>query len=70
MTLDFEKLFRRKIIRELFSNYTENKWNSLLRIILEIGIVILQKNFNITKLTLDNIENILSILKNIFYFFR
>lgn len=60
MHFELEKLFRRKLIKDFFAGYSESKWETLLQIILEIGLAYLANNYNITKLSLENLQNILS----------
>jgi len=60
MHFELEKLFRRKLIKDFFNNYSDAKWESLLQNILEIGIAFLDKNYIISQLSLENLQNILS----------
>lgn len=59
MHLELEKLLRRKVIKDFLSSYSEGKWESLIQTTLEIGLVYLEKNYNISKLSLENLQNIL-----------
>lgn len=60
MHFEFEKLFRRKLIKDFFASYSESKWETLLQTILETGVAFLEANYNISKLSLENLQNILS----------
>lgn len=60
MHIEFEKLFRRKSIKEFYSNIQECNWELSTQRILEIGIAYLEKNFNPAKFTIENLQEVLS----------
>ena len=58
-----EQLYKKKIIRDFLSLFTENKWKTLISSILEYGILKLKKNYNIASLTADDILNLIEDVK-------
>jgi phage terminase large subunit len=66
MHFELEKLFRRKLIKDFFACHSESKWETLLQTLLELGVAYLANNFNISELSLQNLQKILS--KFFFYF--
>lgn len=65
--LEYEKLFRRKSIKDFYGNIPEFQWELMTQRILEIGIAYLERNFNSTKLkfTIENLQDVLSKLKSL-----
>ncbi len=59
MHLEFEYLFRRKLLKDFFKNYSEYKWETLIQSILEIGVAYLVNNYNSSMLSLENLQKIL-----------
>lgn len=59
-----ENLFRRKQIKEVLNQYSQNKWNQLIPIIMEIGVIYLKNNFNLPALSVEELKEILNDLKD------
>jgi hypothetical protein len=55
-----EILYRRKLIRDLLNQYSSKQWEVIIPLIVEIGIVnLMNNNFNITGLTIEDYKIIL-----------
>ena len=52
-------LYRRKIVREVLNNFSSKNWNILVPLLVEIGIIFIKKNFNITEMSLDDLKQVL-----------
>jgi len=57
-----DQLYKRKIIRDFLSLFSDNKWNQLITITLEYGILMLKSNYNLASLSLDDITSFVGIL--------
>ena len=53
-----DQLYKRKIIRDFLSLFSDNKWNSLISVTLEYGILMLKSKLNLASLSIDDISNI------------
>lgn len=58
-----ELLYKKKIIRDFLSLFTENHWKPLIACILEYGIIMIQKHHNIAYLTPEDIYQIIEKIK-------
>ncbi len=58
-----EEFYKKKLIRDFLSLFTQAKWKELLFLIAEYGVIMLKRNYNIATLSLDDISNILDELK-------
>ncbi len=52
-----DQLYKKKIIRDFLSLFSDNKWNQLISITLEYGILMLKSNYNLASLSIDDINN-------------
>ncbi len=52
-----DQLYKKKIIRDFLSLFSDNKWNQLISITLEYGILMLKSNYNLASLSVDDINN-------------
>jgi hypothetical protein len=58
-----EEFYKRKIIRDFLSLFSETKWKELLFHLVEYAIIMLKRNYNVASLSLDDIIAILDDLK-------
>jgi hypothetical protein len=58
-----EEFYKRKLIRDFLSLFSENKWKELLFLLVEYAIIQLKRNYNVGSLSLDDIITILDDLK-------
>jgi len=58
-----EEFYKKKIIRDFLSLFTESKWKELLFLIAEYGIIVLKRNHNIAALSINDLSNIIDDLK-------
>ncbi len=58
-----EMLYKKKIIRDFLSLFTENYWKQLIVSIVEYGIINFKKHHNIAALTPEEIIQVVEILK-------
>jgi hypothetical protein len=58
-----EEFYKRKLIRDFLSLFSEVKWKELLFILVEYAIVMLKRNYNIASLSVDDIIAVLDDLK-------
>jgi len=58
-----EELYKKKIIRDFLSLFSESKWKELLFLSIEYGIILLKRNYNVASLSLDDLNTILDDLK-------
>jgi hypothetical protein len=65
MPIEYEKLFRRKSIKDFYSIIQESNWDFITQKLLEIGIALIEKNknFNKEKLSIESLQKILSKYK-------
>jgi hypothetical protein len=59
-----EDLYKKKVIRDYLSLFSENKWKKLIPLTLEHGILNLQNKTNITSLSLDHIYQMNETIRN------
>lgn len=59
-----EELYKKKIIRDFLSLFSESKWKELLFLSIEYGIILLKRNYNVASLSLDDLNTILDDLKD------
>lgn len=52
-----DQLYKKKTIRDFLSLFSDNKWNQLISITLEYGILMLKSNHNLASLSIDDINN-------------
>ena len=60
MQIEYEKLFRRKSIKDFYGNIQECNWELITQKLIEISIAFLEKNFNPAKFTMENLQEVLS----------
>jgi hypothetical protein len=58
-----EEFYKRKIIRDFLSLYSEVKWKELLFLLVEYAIFMLKRNYNVASLSLEDIIAVLDDLK-------
>jgi hypothetical protein len=58
-----DEFFKKKIIRDFLSLFSESKCKELIFLLLEYGIIEMRKNYNVASLSLDDINNIVDELK-------
>lgn len=58
-----EEFYKKKVIRDFLSLFSETKWKELIFLCLEYGIIFLKRNYNVASLSLDDLNNILDDLK-------
>lgn len=58
-----EEFYKKKVIRDFLSLFTQSKWKELLFLIAEYGVIILKRNHNIAALSIDDLSNIIDELK-------
>lgn len=58
-----EEFYKKKLIRDFLSLFSETKWKELLILIAEYGIILLKRNYNIASISLDDISTIIDDLK-------
>ncbi len=58
-----EEFYKKKIIRDFLSLFSESKWKELLFLLVEYGILKLRKNHNVASLSIDDLNNIIDDLK-------
>lgn len=58
-----EEFYKKKLIRDFLSLFSETKWKELLYLIAEYGIILLKRNYNVASLSLDDLLNIIDDLK-------
>jgi len=58
-----EHFYQVKIIRDFLNLFSQQKWKSLLTNVLQIGILQLKNNCNLTTLSFDDISNLVETLK-------
>ena len=58
-----ELLYKKKIIRDFLSLFTENHWKQLISSLVEFGIINLKKQHKIASLTAEEIIQIVENLK-------
>ena len=63
-----EILYKKKVIRDFLSLYSESSWTQLVSHILEYGIILFKKKFNVAALSPEDIYKIVENFKmmNIF----
>jgi hypothetical protein len=62
MHIEYEKLFRRKSIKDFYNNIQECNWELITQKLLDIGIAFIEKNknYNKQKLSLEILQKVLS----------
>jgi len=58
-----EEFYKRKIIRDFLSLFSENKWKELLFLLVEYGVIHLKRNINVASMSLDDFNTIVDDLK-------
>ena len=58
-----EEFYKKKLIRDFLSLFSESKWKELLFLSIEYGILFLKRNYNVAALSLDDLTNIVDELK-------
>jgi N-methylhydantoinase A/oxoprolinase/acetone carboxylase beta subunit len=58
-----EEFYKKKVIRDFLSLFSETKWKELIFLCLEYGIILLKRNYNVASLSLDDLNNIMDDLK-------
>ena len=58
-----EEFYKKKIIRDFLSLFSECKWKELLFLLVEFGILQLRKDYNVASMSLDDLNNIIDDLK-------
>src|SRR5688500_15300643 len=59
----FDEFYKKKVIRDFLSLFSESKWKELIILSLEYGIIMLKKNHNVASLSVDDFSNIVDELK-------
>ena len=59
-----EILYKKKVIRDFLSLYSESSWTQLVSHILEYGIILFKKKFNVAALSPEDIYKIVENFKN------
>ncbi len=58
-----EEFYKKKIIRDFLSLFSESKWKQLLFLLVEYGILQLRKDYNVASMSLEDIHSIIDDLK-------
>ena len=58
-----EELYKKKVIRDFLSLFSESKWKELIFLSIEYGVILLKRNFNVASLSLDDLCTIVDDLK-------
>jgi hypothetical protein len=58
-----EEFYKKKIIRDFLSLFSESKWKELLFLLVEYGILQLRKDHNVASMSIDDLNNIIDDLK-------
>lgn len=58
-----EELYKKKIIRDFLSLFSESKWKELIFLSVEYGIILLKQKYNVASLSLDDLNNIVDEIK-------
>ena len=59
-----EQFYKKKLIRDFISLFTETKWEEVLIFLAEYGVISLKRNFNIASLSLEDLSSIIEDLKD------
>ncbi len=59
-----EQFYKKKLIRDFISLFTETKWEEVLISLAEYGVISLKRNFNIASLSLEDLSSIIEDLKD------
>ena len=51
-----EEFYKKKVIRDFLSLFSESKWKNLCILCLEYGILTLKKNYQISSLSMEDID--------------
>ena len=51
-----EEFYKKKVIRDFLALFSESKWKNLCVLCIEYGILILKKNYQVSSLSMDDIE--------------
>ena len=58
-----EEFYKKKTIRDFLSLFSQNKWKNLCILCMEYGIMTLKKNYQISSLSMDDIEQFIEDMK-------
>ena len=51
-----EEFYKKKVVRDFLALFSESKWKNLCVLCIEYGILLLKKNYQVSSLSMDDIE--------------